>query len=623
MEFLNPVAGYLALLAIPIIIFYILKVRLRREVVSTTVFWEQVFDEHRTRSIWRRLRHLLSLLLNLLFLGLLVAAAVHPILTSQKQAARTVIIVDNSASMNAVEPGNTATRLEKVKSSLKSLLSGTEIGQQTAIITSGGEPRVAAGFTTHLGTLRKVVDAIEPTDYPTSNAKAISLAKSMIRGEENSEIVLFSDQTKSRVRMISNEPENPNAQGELLTNVAITKFQPRRAIGDALGYEILLEAILYGNEPIECRLEIYLDDIPVDMVPIQLTPNEPFVKIIKSVTEKGGILKASLDFSDAFATDNTALAILPPRKERKVLFYGDEDFYLYRVLQSQPNTEMSIITDCPATVPANTMLVIHKTVPNVIPEGDVFVLDPQTSSDLWELGEPIDTPIVAQQNTESPLMKFVHLTNVLLPGAKKLTFKSDISETDEDESEIGANSETVFAATPDDFPLLWGRQTPHGKTLVLTTELSRGDLALRTAFPILVSNAMMYFDGAGGELERAYTTTFPIAWRYDGNESTVVLKSPQNEKRTFPVKNAVVSFGTLPKCGIWEIESQSGQNIGRIAVNLCNANESRLLQTESSGSGLQNLYAGGVNRPIWFWLVLVALVLSCCEWFLYQRRWID
>ena len=78
MEFGNPSGLLWGLLAIPIVIFYILKIRLRRVPVSTVMFWDQVFEEKRPRAIWQRLRHLVSLLVQLAFLGLLVAALSDP-----------------------------------------------------------------------------------------------------------------------------------------------------------------------------------------------------------------------------------------------------------------------------------------------------------------------------------------------------------------------------------------------------------------------------------------------------------------------------------------------------------------------------------------------------------------
>src|SRR5579884_672831 len=104
MNFANPMGLIWASLAIPIVIFYILKIRLRRVPVSTLLFWEQIFEEKKPRSLWQRLRHLISLLLQLAFLALLVFALADPIFRwQQARARRIVLVVDNSASMNAVD----------------------------------------------------------------------------------------------------------------------------------------------------------------------------------------------------------------------------------------------------------------------------------------------------------------------------------------------------------------------------------------------------------------------------------------------------------------------------------------------------------------------------------------
>ena len=81
-------AMLLAGLAVPIVVFYILKVRLRRVPVLTLMFWQQIFEEKKPRSIWQRLRHLISLLLQLAFLALLVFAVADPIFRWQQRRCR-------------------------------------------------------------------------------------------------------------------------------------------------------------------------------------------------------------------------------------------------------------------------------------------------------------------------------------------------------------------------------------------------------------------------------------------------------------------------------------------------------------------------------------------------------
>ena len=86
-------------------IFYILKIRMRRIPVSTIMFWQQVFEEKQPRSLWQTLRHWLSLLLQLLFLLLLVMMALtDPFFASEERnRRRLVMVIDNSASMQATD----------------------------------------------------------------------------------------------------------------------------------------------------------------------------------------------------------------------------------------------------------------------------------------------------------------------------------------------------------------------------------------------------------------------------------------------------------------------------------------------------------------------------------------
>src|SRR3982751_5115472 len=99
MSLANPSALLWLLLVVPVVVFYVLKIRLKRVPVSTTLFWQQIFDEKKPRSLWQRLRHLVSLLAQLLLVALLVAALTEPFFSWEATAARRVILVlDNSAS---------------------------------------------------------------------------------------------------------------------------------------------------------------------------------------------------------------------------------------------------------------------------------------------------------------------------------------------------------------------------------------------------------------------------------------------------------------------------------------------------------------------------------------------
>src|SRR4051794_30690655 len=154
MNFLNPTALLWAALALPIIGFYILKIRLRRMPVSTILFWQQIFEQKQPRSIWQHLRHLLSLLVQLALLGLLIFALAEPFFRWEARGAkRIVMVVDNSASMNADDQKQT--RLGRAKREGQRLIEGLRFTDEMAIIGAGTEPKVYCGLTDHQGTLRE------------------------------------------------------------------------------------------------------------------------------------------------------------------------------------------------------------------------------------------------------------------------------------------------------------------------------------------------------------------------------------------------------------------------------------------------------------------------------------
>src|SRR5262245_6150013 len=176
MSLANPTALFWLLLAIPVVVFYILKIRLKRVPVSTVIFWRQIFDEKKPRTLWQRLRHLVSLLCQIALLAILVAALTEPFFAWEANTARRVILViDNSASMNAAD--GDSTRLARAKEQAREVVKGLRHRDEMAVVAAGTQPRVACGLTGHQRTLRDAVDAIEATDGPTRLAEAIALAR--------------------------------------------------------------------------------------------------------------------------------------------------------------------------------------------------------------------------------------------------------------------------------------------------------------------------------------------------------------------------------------------------------------------------------------------------------------
>jgi hypothetical protein len=671
MMFDSPSSLYWLALAVPVVVFYILKIRLRRQPVSTVMFWQQVLDEQNPRSIWQRLRHLVSLLFQLALLSLLVLALADPYFFWEvRSARRIVLVIDNSASMNAtdIKPS----RLAEARRQAGQLIAGMRHRDEVALVAAGTQPQVIVGFTGRQRTLGDAVDALPATDGPTDLADAIALGQRLLGERQDGkrpEVIVLTDGQRLGSEQASatsagsppaTEPEplapgSPPAAtgaatsrsgtevagevviriiGERSANVGITQFQVRRSLIDPLGYEILAEVTNASDTPAECRFEIDLASPsrgaaePIDVVPLKLEPGGKWSQVFEKTSAEGGHLVARLNHKDPLAVDNEAWAVLPRREIQPVLLVTAGNLFLQKVFEASPLVKLTVVAEAPETIPAGTVVVYHRTAPAKLPPGNVFVIDPANSSDVYTIGEPLENAIVTKQDKDSPLMSHVRFDNVVMPEARKLT---------------PAQPELVqvLAAAISTDPLFFAVTRPEGKVLVLTVNLDKGNLPLLTAFPISVGNALHWFAGNKSDLREslaagslATVTSSDFAASPQGKD--LILVSPAGLRRPLPMNGDKVTLGPLDHCGIWRIEAvpvATGKDpasaasppepLLEIACNLASSAESDLRPPDellSKNVKPSPVLAGIGSHPIWFWMLLTCLVFTSMEWALYQRR---
>ena len=631
----TPLALLLALIAIPIVIFYILKVRLRRVPVSTNLFWNQIFEEKPPKSLWQNLRYWLSLLAQLLILALLVLAIADPILSWQtKGARRVVLIMDVSASMQAFDKATT--RFDSAKQAAQRVLDGVREQDQVAILTAGTQPEVVLGMGNHVPSLRRAINDLQPVDTPANLGSAVELADQLLGDAPNGQVIVFTDQANPKNTKSDNEPKKATAVeyrafGSNASNVGITQFQTRRSMVDAVGYELLVEVRNASDQPIQCRLEIELDERPVDIFPLKLQPNETWSRTLEKTSLEGGALKASLSKfetdqgedrskNNKLDVDDIAWAILPDRVIQPVLIVSPGNLFLQKVFEANPLVRVTVQKEIPTAWPENTVVVLHKLIPDPLPSNPLFIIDPETNSSLFRVDGLIDSPLVTEQDKDSPLMTHVRLDNVMFPGTKKLTFLTQTAKPIA--SCVGG--ESLFATLS------------HGdkKAVVLGVNLEQSDLAFRTVFPILASNAIAWFSSQSGELSLAISGGDTARL----NRSLSASALPENLWLISPglqvKRQSGSTAGPLKETGVWELFEwdanenptaetlrATGKLVDRYAVNLASSSETDLRNAnESDRAPMQTSIASWFSYPPWYYLAILIGSLLVLEWGMYQRR---
>ena len=658
----------------PIIVFYILKVRLRRQVVSTNLFWKQIFDEKPPRSIWQYLRHLLSLLVQLVLLALLVLAVADPYLPWELlEARRIVLVVDRSASMQASDVS--PTRFDAAIDSALTFVDSLRFRDELAIVSAGPEPEVVVGMTSHVPTLKRALHGLHVSDEPANLHGAVELGKQLVGSHPHGEVLVYTDgcdelQSGGNGELLAaNDAKaaEPRPQvnqilfGTHTNNVGITQLQIRRSLVDPVGYEALIAVTNAGDEELSCRLELALNDVPVDVVPLHLKPNERWQRSLQKTSIEGGRFvatltqiapasasedkgetstpKSDLDKSkilDGLIVDDTAYAVLALRKPQQVLLVTEGNLFLQKVFEANPLVQCKVVKEIPKEWPKDAIVVLHREVPPTLPLGDVVVIEPKDNCDAWEIASEIENPIITQQETNSPLMAHLRLDNTLMPSAKRLTFKSPV------ECLAGTISgDTIYGLVKHD----------HGKCLVLSVDLDRSDLTFRTAFPIMMTNALNWFRGNTGELQSAVatgtTSRFPVDEKSavtnaklvlvapDGTESEIrrhagtevesPAKGAESKNSEMKVANSTlktadakevaesaVQLGPFDQCGIWKVVTRDYPKpeslLSEFAVNLANDHESDLRPVAGSAPPeTAAVFAGGwFARPLWYYLAACA-----------------
>lgn len=624
MNLVSPERLIWLLAAIPIVIFYVLRTRLRRRRVSTLMFWDQIFDEKRQRSLWQNLRHWLSLLLQLTVLGLVIGALVDPLWRGQADAVRQVIIVlDNSASMQASE--TSGSRFDAAIAKAQDVVRELRDGDEAALVTAGSTVRVVVGMTDFAPAIRDALAEVKVNDGPTRVVEAIETARRLSTDDQRREVVVISDFCFDGADGFENESDLSLAPiGEKSDNVGITALSVRRSLVDPIGYAAMLKIQNFGESDVEQRLTIRLGDELVDVFPISIAAGDTWKKTLVGASQSGGVLKASIDADDGLTLDNESIAVLPPRNKIPVTLVSEEpSLYLESVLSAIPLIDLSTTGKMPEAAPAGGFLVLHRVVPDELPAGNLFIVDPRADCDLWKVGEVLEQAIVAKQETDSALMPHVSLVNVSMPGSRPLELSDEATPL---LTEVGGA--TLMASLVND----------QNRIVVLASDLHTSDLPLRIAFPVLMTNAVNWFLSRSGEIEPSLTTgrlaktklsaprPVPHVWN-DAKGNSGVVTIEEDVATIGPVDHVGLATIAIRTEKIASENSndeddaaiQEPEPVATLAVNLANADESDLrprVELEDASGEL----SGSGRRSIWFYLTIMALGLVVGEWFLYQRR---
>ena len=610
----------LAVGASALVALYLLKLRRRKPEVPFADLWRRVLSESQSTALWKKLRRLISLAIQLCLLLLLLLALSDPRLAASQHGRSIVLVVDTSASMQATDGGGGQTRLLAAQRAAQQIVRTLAGDDEAMIVAMNARPAPVGGMTRDDRELAHAIDGLRADDTAADVARALELAGDALRGRARPTLVLLGDgawDQSELARGVHALGANVDLRyvpvGSTGDNVGITAFAVRRYQANQTAYEVLIEVQSFRAQPSTVTLQLAQDGEVVESQQLALAPGARVQRIYPDLAGDGARLTATLtDAHDALPLDDSAFALLPERRKQKVLLVTSGDLFLEGALLLDENLNVDKIApaawDAAASAKYDAVVLDGFTPPaDAAPRTHALWIDPHGDGAPFNVRGAVDGPVVTETSASHPLMRWVALKDLNIARASTFAL---------------APGDVAVAASFKQ-PIIAAREHDGRKTVAFGFALQRSDLPLRVAFPILLINALDWFAGSDGGLYASYTTG--RSWRLPvpPGATSLPLRTPAGERVEAPVHDGRASY-LGRHVGFYRLEPR-GAAPRQLAANLANASESAIAPQRSltvDGKPLRAPEPGrlGVRRQLWGYLVLAALLLALVEWWTYNRR---
>lgn len=656
---LLPLWAWAGLLLLPplVVLLYFLKLRRRPVQVPSTFLWKKSIEDLHVNSLLQRLKRNLLLLLQLLLLLLVLLALLGLSWQGEKLLGqRFVIALDTSASMQATDAEDAATRLAAAKQKAIDLIDALPDGAEAMVVAFASDANLIQNWTTDRDELRRRIPDLEATARVTDLetawqqlAAAAAVRRDTSEPSPNAEggtarvpvkVFLLTDgQFREPNTVLPQEVSvdlvpvgKPETQ-----NLGISQFTVDRNAEKPDQQQAFVEIRDYrpgpvagSAEPISVILELWFGDQRLDAKQVQLRPGEPSREIFTLLGELNGVLEARLISDDAFPLDNTAwLALRPPRPGRFLLVTpGNEP--LETVLTTQASRELATpIVQRPAYLETDEydlqarsgffdLVIFDRCSPETMPQANTMFLGSLPPGDEWKSEGDVESPQIVAIDRTNPLMGLVQLGDVLIVSARDKLKPPPGGQTLVDSPQgalIAVAPRGGFRDLVLGFPLKFPDAQDKNGT----------DWPIRLSFATFMFNVLEQLaqreDAAAGQMSRPGES---VTFRNPAGGEVATVTAPSGEQHTVPRQGSGdYTFTATEELGPYTLRWDD-QTSEAFAVNLFSPDESLVFQqtpqlTSSSSSG--EVSVPTLTRyGLWKYLLIAACGVLLVEWVIYTRR---
>src|SRR6476646_5083524 len=589
MEFLNPTA-LLGFLALPLLLIpYLTKKRPRRLTFSSLILFTQS-GTPTSRGPWGRIHLPPVFFLQLLLLTLLILALSEPVFSVRPT--RIAIVLDNSASMQALEEGKT--RLTLAQQKAESLTQ--ELGSPGRVDIYTTTPRLQRVNAEPLATVQ--------ANRVIAGIKAYDLADAPIDYDQSLG-ALAHEQNYQRIYLMTDHPAGSQGAitrvisvGKARPNLAITAFDVRRSSIAATRLEASATISNFSSRDEKLRVALKANGTTLTSRDVITRAGNAATVVFEGFAAHP-TYEVEIEGADALPLDNRRYAVAPASRNLRILAITPRP-QAAASLKSIPGVTVDVVSpaDYEKAVRRDYALeVFHFAAPATLPDNpSLFILPPERNS-IVESGAPVGTVQVSSWREPHELTRYINfsLFRPTYARALKPTTAGDITI----ESPNG--------------PLSFALEHRGAHYLFLGFDplpyLGRENLPMS----IFTLNLLDWFlDSAG---TKAQGTAEPIA--FGTVEAGDTLVTPAGKK--IALNGRATVFQDTYEQGLYEW--RHGRETRLFARNLADEQESDL-RTPSRIDLHDIVKAPGTSSAMftfWPYLLIASLLLLFLEWFISPR----
>jgi hypothetical protein len=589
MEFLNPTALF-GLFALPLLLIpYLIRRRPRRLVFSSLLLF-MTGDQQASGRPWGKIHLPPIFFLQLLLLALLILALSEPVFSVRPT--HIAIVLDNSASMQTLEDGNSRFALAKEKAGAVVGELGVA-GKVDLYLTAPRLEKLRAAPLTPveakgaLGALAAYDLGDPPMDYDTALSQ-------LARERKYERVYLITDHPArgqgATARVIS--------VGEPRANQAVTAFEIHRSSLADTRLEASAEVANFSARDEKIKVSLTADGKTLADRQLVVGAGKTATATFAGFPEHP-YYQAEIDAQDALPLDNRRYAVAPASRELKILAITPRP-QAVTSLRSIPGISVDVIA--PAEYEKSEragygLEIFHFSAPGALPRNPTLFILPPESSSLVDLGAPVSNVNVSSWREPHVLTRYINFSLFRPTYARPLkphVAGEVIIET--------ANGALAFANE---------RQGVRFLTLGFDPlpYLGRGNLPMS----IFTLNFLDWFFASDAARGQATGEPIPLGAPRPGD----LIFTPKGQKIALTAGRNYFSATYFQ--GIYQLTR--GRDQAFFARNLQDANESDLrspvpieLQGVSGSGG-----SASVLFSFWPYLMLASMLLLLLEWFVNPR----